>query len=321
MSKQSICILGGTGFVGRHLVSRLAQDGHRLLLPSRNRERNRDLLVLPLVSGVTADIHDPLVLETLFRDVDVVINLVGILNESRGRDKSFASAHSELARKVVATCQKTGVKRLLHMSSLKADAEKGPSIYLRSKGEAENAVRSAGPDLRWTIFQPSVIFGPGDSFTNRFASLLRLMPVALPLACPNARFAPVYIGDVCEAIRRCLNNPRTYGQSFQLCGPQIYSLRELVVFIASQIGVKRKIVGLPDGLARAQARLMELVPGKPFSMDNYRSLKLNSICDSNGLQRLGITPKSLDVIAPRYLEKGGFRADLDQYRKLAGREK
>ncbi len=321
MSKQSICILGGTGFVGHNLVSRLAQDGHRLLLPTRNRERNRDLLVLPTVSVLTADIHNPLVLESLFRDVDVVINLVGILNEFRGRDKSFANAHTELAKNVVTACQKTGVKRLLHMSSLKADAVKGPSNYLRSKGLAEDAVRGAAPGLNWTIFQPSVIFGPGDSFTNRFASLLRRIPVAFPLACPNARFAPVYIGDVCEAIRRCLNNPRTYGKSFQLCGPQIYSLRELVVFIARQIGVKRKIFGLPDGLARTQARLMELVPGKPFSMDNYRSLTLNSICDNNGLLRLGITPKSLDVIAPRYLEKGSFRADLDQHRKHAGREK
>ncbi|MCJ7556783.1 MAG: complex I NDUFA9 subunit family protein [Gammaproteobacteria bacterium] len=320
MSKYSICILGGTGFVGHNLVSHLAQDGHRLVLPSRNRERNRDLLVLPMVSEITADIHDPLVLESLFRNADVVINLVGILNESRGRDKSFESAHSELAKKVVAACQKTGVKRLLHMSSLKADAEKGPSIYLRSKGLAEHAVRGAAPDLRWTIFQPSVIFGPGDSFTNRFASLLRLIPVAFPLACPNARFAPVYIGDVCEAFRRCLNNPRTHGQSFQLCGPQIYSLRELLIFIANQIGVKRKIVGLPDGLARTQARLMELVPGKPFSMDNYRSLTLNSICDSNGLLRLGITPKSLDVIAPQYLGNDSVQTSLDQYRKLAGRE-
>jgi len=321
MSKYSICILGGSGFVGHNLVSRLAQDGHRLVLPSRNRERNRDLLVLPAVSEITADIHDPLVLESLFGDVDVVINLVGILNESRGRDKSFESAHSELAKKVVEACQKTGVKRLLHMSSLKADAEKGPSKYLRSKGLAEKTVRGAAPDLRWTILQPSVIFGPGDSFTNRFAALLRLIPVAFPLACPNARFAPVYIGDVCEAFRRCLNNPRTYGQSFQLCGPQIYSLRELVIFIANQIGVKRKIVGLPDGLARTQARLMELVPGKPFSMDNYRSLTLNSICESNGLLRLGITPKSLDVIAPQYLGKNSIQADLDHYRKHAGRGK
>ncbi|MCW8846932.1 MAG: complex I NDUFA9 subunit family protein [Gammaproteobacteria bacterium] len=321
MSKHTICILGGTGFVGHNLVSRLAQDGHHLILPSRNRERNRDLLVLPMVSEITADIHDPLVLESLFRDIDIVINLVGILNESRGRDKSFASAHSELAKKVVAACQKTGVKRLLHMSSLKADAEKGPSIYLRSKGEAEKAVRNAGPDLHWTIFQPSVIFGPGDSFTNRFASLLRVIPVAFPLACPNARFAPVYIGDVCEAFRRCLNNPRTHGKSFQLCGPQIYSLRELVSYIGKLIGVKSRIIGLPDGLARTQARMMELVPGKPFSMDNYRSLSLNSICDNNGLLRLGITPTSLDVIAPQYLEKDSIQADLDQYRKHAGREK
>jgi uncharacterized protein YbjT (DUF2867 family) len=320
MSKYAICILGGTGFVGHDLVSRLAQDGHRLVVPSRNRERNRDLLVLPMVSEVTADIHDQNVLEHLFRNVDIVINLVGMLNEFRGPDKSFESAHAELAKKVVSACQKVGVNRLLHMSSLKADAEKGPSEYLRSKGRAEKAVREAGPGLNWTIFQPSVIFGPGDSFTNRFAQLLRSVPVVFPLARPNARFAPVYVGDVSEAFRRCLGNPRTFGQSFQLCGPQIYSLRELVVFISSQIGARRRIVGLPDGLARAQARVMELLPGKPFSMDNYLSLTLNSICEKNGLTRLGITPRSLDVIAPGYLQSSNLQAELDQYRRKAGRE-
>lgn len=320
MSKLSICILGGTGFVGHNLVTRLAGDGHRLVLPSRNRERNRDLLVLPTVTEVTADIHDPQALETLFQDVDVVINLVGILNEFRGKGNSFANAHSELTEKVVAACEKVGVQRLLHMSSLKADAEKGPSVYLRTKGKAEQAVRGAGPNLHWTIFQPSVIFGRGDSFTNRFADLLRSVPVFFPLARPNARFAPVYIGDVSEAFRRCLNNPRTHGQTFQLCGPQVYSLRELVSFVANQIGVKRKIVGLPDNLARAQARAMELLPGKPFSMDNYNSLTLNSICDKNGLARLGITARSLDVIAPTYLGNNKIQGNLDEFRKGAGRD-
>lgn len=319
MSKHSICILGGTGFVGHNLTTKLASDGHRLVLPTRNRERNRDLLVLPTVTELTADIHDPQTLETLFQDVDVVINLVGILNESRRKNNSFDNAHAELANKVVAACEKAGVKQLLHMSSLKADAEKGPSAYLRTKGKAEKAVRAAGEDLHWTIFQPSVIFGRGDSFTNRFADLLRSLPLFFPLARPNARFAPVYIGDVSEAFRRCLNNPRTHGQTFQLCGPQVYSLRELVAFVARQIGVKRKIIGLPDNLARAQARVMELLPGKPFSMDNYKSLTLNSICDKNGLGRLGITPRSLDVIAPTYLGADKTQASLNEFRKGAGR--
>lgn len=319
MSKYSICILGGTGFVGHNLTTKLAGDGHRLLLPTRNRERNRDLLVLPTVTEVTADIHDPQALETLFQDMDVVINLVGILNEFRGAGNSFANAHSELAEKVVAACEKAGVKRLLHMSSLKADAEKGPSVYLRTKGKAEKAVRAASENLQWTIFQPSVIFGPGDSFTNRFADLLRSVPLFFPLARPNARFAPVYIGDVSEAFRRCLGNPKTHGQTFQLCGPQVYSLRELVSFVARQIGVNRKIIGLPDNLARGQARVMEMLPGKPFSMDNYHSLTLNSICDKNGLARLGITPRSLDVIAPTYLGNNKAQNNLNEFRKGAGR--
>lgn len=319
MSKLSICILGGTGFVGHHLTARLARDGHRLLLPTRNRERNRDLLVMPQVTVVSADIHDQATLESLFEGMDVVINLVGILNEARGDGNSFENAHAELAASVVKACEATGVPRLLHMSSLKADPDKGPSIYLRTKGRAEDAVRAASPAVKWTIFQPSVIFGPGDSFTNRFAGLLQAIPVAFPLAKPNARFAPVFVGDVAEAMRRCLSNPRTHGKTFQLCGPQVYSLRELVSFVAEQIGVRRQILGLPDSLAKLQARLMEWVPGKPFSMDNYRSLTQNSICDKNGLGRLGITPQSLDVVAPGYLGGRKRQDKLDDYRSKAGR--
>jgi len=321
MSTHTICILGGTGFVGHHLVARLAQDGHRIVLPTRNRERNRDLLVLPNVSVRTANIHDAAVLESLFRECDVVINLVGILNETRRSNNSFQQAHAELAAKVVAACNKTGVRRLLHMSALKASSEKGPSVYLRSKGLAEETfLGEAGKDLDWTVFQPSVIFGPGDSFVNRFASLLRKIPIALPLARPNARFAPVYVMDVAEAFRKSLANPRTFGKTYQLCGPQIYSLRELVVFICTQIGVQRKIIGIPDSLARMQARVMEWMPGKPFTMDNYRSLTINSICDKNGFARLGIVPRSLEAIVPRYLGDNQEQIRYDLYRRGAARD-
>jgi len=321
MSTHTICILGGTGFVGHHLVARLAQDGHRILLPTRNRERNRDLLVLPNVSIRTANIHDPAVLESLFRECDVVINLVGILNETRRSNNSFQEAHAELAAKVVAACRKTHTRRLLHMSALKASAEKGPSSYLRSKGLAEETLLGdAGKELDWTVFQPSVIFGPGDSFINRFAGLLRKIPLAMPLARPNARFAPVYVMDVAEAFRKALNNPRTFGKTYQLCGPQIYSLRELVTFICEQIGVQRKIIGLPDGLARMQGRIMEWMPGKPFTMDNYRSLTINSICDKNGFARLGISPRSLEAITPRYLGHSQEQIRYDLYRRGATRE-
>jgi NADH dehydrogenase len=314
MPEKTICILGGTGFVGTRLVTRLAGDGHTVRVPTRYREGGRHLLVLPSVSLLQADPHDEAQLATLLQGCDVVINLVGILNEKGRSGAGFRHAHTELTRKVVAAARANGVSRLLQMSALKANAERGPSHYLRSKGEAELIVRNdSGPELAWTIFQPSVIFGPGDSFLNRFAGLLRLMPV-LPLACPDARFAPVYIEDVVEAMARAITDVGTHGQTLQLCGPTVYSLRELVRFVAQTLGLRRAIIGLPDWASRLQAVLMDFVPGKPFSSDNYRSLSVSSVCSEPGLERLGIKAHSLESVAPRALRQRNERYRLSELR-------
>ncbi|MEJ2515894.1 MAG: complex I NDUFA9 subunit family protein [Gammaproteobacteria bacterium] len=302
MRRRSICILGGTGFVGHHLVARLARDGHDMTVLTRYREAHRDLLVLPTLRLVEADVHDPLALRTHFTGCDTVINLVGILNE-RGHDGSgFAAVHTRLAESVVSAARVTGVRRLLHMSALKADPS-GPSHYLRSKGEAERAVREgcAGA-VDWTIFRPSVIFGPGDSFFNRFAGLLKTFPV-LPLARPNARFAPVYVGDVAEAFARALATTAAEGVTYELCGPFVYSLREIVELTAGHMGVKRAVVRLPTSIARLQARIMDFLPGKPFSTDNFRSLSVHSICNASapGLKELGIRPAGVESVLDRYL--------------------
>lgn len=301
MRELKICVLGGTGFVGRSLVARLATLGHRMRIPTRSRARNRRLLVLPTVTLVTEDVHDAATLERAFVGMDVVINLIAILNE-RGRDGSeFRRVHTELAQKVVAACRAKSVPRLLHVSALGADAEKGPSLYLRTKGEAENVLRTqCGEGLAWTIFQPSVIFGAEDSFTNRFARLLALSPV-LPLARPDARFAPVYVEDVVQAIARALEERAAYRQTYQLCGPHVYSLREIVEFLRRELRLKRWVIGLPDSLSRLQARVLEFVPGKPFSTDNYLSLTVDSICQENGLKHFGIEPHSLEAVVPSYL--------------------
>ncbi len=216
MSEQTICVLGGTGFVGRHLVSRLAERRLQVKVLTRRRERHRALLVLPTVKLIEADVHDQAALNQHFQGCDTVINLVGILNE-RGHDGAgFRRAHVELARAVFAACQQSGVRRLLQMSALGADAAAGPSFYLRSKGEAEDYVHAhAGEHLKVTSFRPSVIFGPDDSFINRFAGLLRFSPV-LPLACPHARFAPVYVGDVADAFMAALSDKTTYGKRIEL---------------------------------------------------------------------------------------------------------
>ena len=244
---------------------------------------------------------------------DAAINLVGILNE-KGRDgRGFHKAHVALVEKVVAACQEQGVARLLQMSALKANAERGPSHYLRTKGSGEQAIKNlAERQFHYTIFQPSVIFGKDDSFVNRFAGLLRLLPL-FPLAKPDARFAPVYVEDVAEAFVRSLATDNAIDKTYQLCGPESYSLQEIVELVAQTMAVKRIIVGLPDALSRIQAWLMDYLPGKPFSIDNYRSLTVASTCTENGLGALGITATSMKVVLPKYL------GDQDQRQRLLSR--
>lgn len=310
---RRICLLGGTGFVGGHLATRLANDGWRVRLLTRNGARHRALTVLPTVRLIEGNVYDPAFLAQQFADCDAVINLVGILNE-RGRDgRGFDRAHVGLAGKIVAACQQTGVTRLLQMSSLKANAEEGPSHYLRSKGEAELIVRRA-QGLRVTVFQPSVIFGPDDSFVNRFAGLLRLPLPVFPLPRANSRFQPVYVGDVVAAFAGAIDDADTHGKVYQLCGPDVYSLRELIGLIAASLGLKRKVLPLPDTVARIQAWFMDFVPGKPFSTDNFLSLTVNSICDNNGFERLGIKPVSSRALIPRLLRNESWRGRLDDYR-------
>ncbi|MEO0575732.1 MAG: complex I NDUFA9 subunit family protein [Pseudomonadota bacterium] len=302
MQHNKTCVvLGGSGFVGRRLINQLCDAGYSVRVPTRNRETSRSLLVIPRVKVVTADIHDADRLHEVIAGADVVINLVGILNE-RGhhRGRGFYVAHQELTESIIAACIAQGVPRLLQMSALKADP-KGPSDYLKSKGLAEQALRKVDTgQLAWTIFQPSVIFGPADSFMNRFAGLLKIAPV-MPLAKPNARFAPVYVGDVVAGFMRALRDDATIGKRYQMCGPRVYSLRELVRYVAEQLQLKRWIVGLPDPVAKLQARIFDFVPGKPLSTDNLRSLSVHSICDANGLAALGITPTPMEAIVPGYL--------------------
>jgi NADH dehydrogenase len=294
---MNICILGGTGFVGAALLNRLAQAGHWVCVPTRDPELHAGLRVLPTVRLVRADIHDARVLDRLVADADAVINLVGILNEHG--HSTFQHVHVELTTKLIAALKAGRVRRLLHMSALGADLE-GPSRYLRSKGEAEAHIRAAA-HAEFTIFRPSVIFGPGDTLTNRFAGLLRLSQGWLPLARAGARFAPVYVGDVAEAFVRALHQHETIGQTYELGGPQILTLEQLVRTTAAAAGLPCRIVRLPDALGRLQGAVLGRFPGKPFTLDNFRSLTRDSVCTDDGLRRLGITPRGLAQILPTYL--------------------
>jgi NADH dehydrogenase len=309
---RTVCVLGGTGFVGRHLAASFIRDGWALRVPTRSIARHRDLLVLPGVTLVQTNVHDPAALRRVCTGCGTVINLIGILNEGGRKSGGFAAVHVELARQVVAAGAELGIGRLLHMSALKADQPDPPSNYLRTKGEAEGVVRAAS-GLAWTIFRPSTIFGPGDSFINRFDRLLRWPAPFFPLPRADARFAPVYVGDVVQAFRRALTETETVGKSYELCGPRVYTLAEIVSAIARARGQRRRVLPIPDWLARMQARVMALLPGTPFSMDNFLSLTIDAVCTEDGLRALGLTPLPLEAELRRQL---GMDARPKRYERL-----
>ena len=317
MKKHKICILGGTGFVGQSLAAGLVEQGHYVRLLSRRRERHRNLFVLPTLDVIDADIHDAKQLETHFKDIDVVINLVGILNERRDNGKGFYNVHVALTEKVIAACKANNINRLLHMSALHAEANKGKSFYLKTKGQAEDLVHDTD-FLHVTSFRPSVIFGPRDSFTNRFAQVLKFSPLFLPLACGNSRFAPVFVEDVTQAFINSIDDPQTYGQRYDLCGPRNYSLLELVHYISEVSEHKRMVIGLGRFNSWLQANFFQYVPGKPFSRDNYRSLQTDSVCAENHNDLINvfkISPTPLESVAPDYLSPRALQNRSQEFRK------
>ncbi len=305
MKLENVLVVGGSGFVGRHVAAALARQGASVTVPTRKRERAKELILLPTVDVIETDVFAPGVLERLARGKQLVINLVGILHGRRGRadqrgpndyGPDFARVHVELPQAVVRACRAAGVRRLLHMSALGASPS-APSEYLRSKGIGEQAVLAA-EDLESTVFRPSVIFGPEDRFLNQFAMLARFLPV-LALPSPHAKFKPVYVGDVANAMLASVNDPDTWGKAYELCGPRVYELRELVEYVCAVTGRKRLVVGLPERLAMLQARMLELLPAPPLTRDNLLSMRVPSTCE--GQFPFGIEPRALEGIAPLYL--------------------
>ena len=323
MKHEEVLVLGGSGFVGRHLVAALARRGIRVSVPTRRRERAKHLILLPTVDVVEADINAPGVLARLARGKQAIINLVGILHGRRGRPDErgpnnygpdFARAHVEIAQAAVGACRSSRARRLLHMSALGASPT-APSEYLRSKGIAEQAVLAA-EDLEVSVFRPSVIFGPEDAFLNMFACLAKVLPV-LVLACPQARFQPVYVGDVARAFSTALDAPEARGRRYDLGGPRVYTLKELVRYVCEVTGRHRLVIGLPDPLSYLMARAMELSPRPMMTRDNYYSMQVPSTCD--GPFPFGIQPQALEAIAPTYLAPSGPRERYPQLRWRARR--
>lgn len=312
MKINRVCILGGTGFVGRHLAARLSRAGIRCRIPSRNPQRHGALRLLPGVELTRCESLDTPQLQEQLEGCDCAVNLVGILNPL-GKGESFQSVHVALGDGVVEACKKAGVRRLLHMSALNASETSGASRYLKTKGEAENRIHTFGqPQIKVTSFRPSVIFGPDDSFFNRFASLLQL-PGPFPLACPAARFAPVCVDDVAEAMWRTLDDRAAWGARYELCGPEVFTLEELVRYTAQCLGRRKSVIGLGDGLSRLQAKLLGMAPGKPFTIDNYLSMQVESVCGKDGLGMLGITPTSIEAVVPYFL---GAKSERARYLEL-----
>jgi NADH dehydrogenase len=315
MAMKKICILGGGGFVGRHLASQLAAQGHNIVIPSRRRNTIKDLCILPSVEVVEADIHETHELEKLFAGMDAVINLVGILH---GSQKDFVRNHVKLPHKAMEACRSTGVRRFLHTSALGADVT-SRSFYQHSKGEGERLVLepSRGHDLDVTVFRPSVIFGPGDNFLNLFAGMLRIAPI-VPLAGARARFQPVHVDDVARAFALSLDDPATFGQAYNLCGPMAYSLQQLLELVGRELGRTPRIIPLGPTASYWFARMMELKPGaKLMTRDNYYAMQVDNVCPEGFPTRFGKPIRLENVIG--YLREAAPRRAYDDFRARARR--
>jgi uncharacterized protein YbjT (DUF2867 family) len=318
MRHQSIALIGGSGFIGSHLANALVAAGKNVRLATRRRSHAAHLTLLPL-DVIEVDVFDPVELARFVEGADAVVNLAGTLHGGRGTPygPQFAQLHVELPSKIAAACEGKGVHRLVHLSAINADPN-GPSMYLRSKGDGEKAVRAA-TQLATTIFRPSVVFGPEDRFLNTFAALQRLFPV-LPLAKPDAKFQPVYVGDVVKAIVGTLDLDAASGRTYELGGPTVYTLESLVRYCGELIGRQARIVRLPAALAYMQALTFETLPGAPLiTRDNLDSMSRDAVLSGPLAPELNLEPVAVEAIAPAYLNEASLRSRFSAFRATAGR--
>lgn len=312
---KKVLIIGGTGFLGRHICEQLTRQGVRVTVPTRRASNASHVQMLPQVDVVEADVNDAATLQRLVPGHDAVVNLVGVLHGSQQR---FEKAHVVLPQALAKAMKAAGVTRLVHVSALGADAQ-ASSRYQRTKAAGEAALRTAGLDL--TVLRPSVVFGAEDHFLNLFAKLQATLPV-LPLAGSNTRFQPVWVGDVAQAVVRCLQQADTIGQTYECAGPQVFTLKQLVQLAGRLSGHPRPVVGLPMVLGYFQALFMECLPGEPLmSTDNISSMETDNVATGElpGLADLGIAAAAVEPVAARYLDGAGSADRLLKVREHAGR--
>ncbi len=278
MGYDNFILLGGSGFIGRQLAYAIANRGCRVTIPCRRPHRNKALLVHPNIRVVEANVFASDQLDDLCQNQQVMINLIGILHERKRGD--FRKIHVEFIKTLVDACTRHGIKRVLHLSALGASQATGTSRYLRSKGEGENLIHTFGQkELRVTSFQPSVVFGKNDQFINRFAGILPLCFGFFPLACGQSKFAPVYVGDLVEKIISSVDDKSTHSQRYTVCGPEVFSLQQILQLLVKAMGLSCRIVSLGNTTSKLQARVLQILPGKLFTMDNYRSMQTPSVCE------------------------------------------
>ena len=316
MSTRSVAtVFGGSGFIGRYVVKRLAAAGHVVRVAGRDTERVKDLMVTGRVGQVVplyVSLDNVGTVDRAVAGADLVVNLVGILAERRAGD--FQRLQSDGAGRIAQATAAAGVGRMVHVSAIGADAD-SPSVYAQTKAGGEAAVRAAMPGA--TILRPSLVFGAEDGFFNRFGAMAMMLPV-MPVICGGSRFQPVYVGDVADAVMAALTRDDALGRTYELGGPVVYTFRELLTYILHETRRHRPLWEVPMGIARLQARLGELVPGKPFTRDQLALLQRDNIANPAlpGLAALGVTPTPIELIVPGYLDR--YRSGGGKHEEVPG---
>lgn len=317
---KNVLVIGGSGFVGEAVCNQLVKAGYRLTVPTRRYNSAKHLLTLPTCRIVEANIHDRAALNRLVEGQDAVVNLLGVLHSAGGKPygPQFRLNHVDFPKALCSAMTRQGVHRIVHISALGIGVENpAPSMYLRSKTDGEIAVKDSA--TQWTILRPSVIFGKHDKFLNMFASLSLLAPI-FPLAGAHTRFQPVHVGDVAKAVLNCLQSKDTIHNTFDLAGPEVFTLAELVTLSAKAVDKNPLILPLPDALGKMQASLMELLPGEPLmSRDNVNSMKIDNVRTAGKLFPLDHYDV-LSILAPEYLRLQHKSSDLDHFRQQAHRK-